>query len=312
VAAACGPAAGSRPDGVRSRLVVQQAHDARSPENNFFSPFRSSGMGHETCTLSANRAEIGPLSGIEVQYGPCRYHGLRLGRRGGGSRDLFLSRSPINTGFLVPVTSRDFTADFTALVSHHLGHTKFSVSQPDGGGVSTGWALAERGRNELADKLADKKSLHSPSIGRVRRIRCALLDNSWATSGQLLGIGLGRKRREGTAASNSIPSRLLPGSAAASAARQQSSDAAIAPTPADKPHGGAPAAVDRQLRHGFPETMLQVLRSGFGVRQDSSAISVEGRKRPSRTGSPDYTAPVLWSVSGYTTEHGNGGDGGVG
>ena len=91
---------------------------------------------------------------------------------------------------------------------HHAEHT----SQPDGLG-----RLGIGGRVDLEIK----KSLHNPSIGRVRRIRCAaprqpwatsgrLLGNFWATSGRdfwaTLGAGLGGRRM-----SSPIPFRPLPG-----------------------------------------------------------------------------------------------------
>jgi len=62
--------------------------------------------------VSANRAE--PLSGIQVQYGPCRCHGLWLGRWGTGARFVSL-REPNQQEALCASDNPIFKMDLTAL-----------------------------------------------------------------------------------------------------------------------------------------------------------------------------------------------------
>ena len=132
--------AGSRRGGVRSRFLLQLScrehttHTTHAAQGLAFPLFARLRWGHETCTLSANRAEP-PCPAL--RFSMARADIMACGRSPGvQGRDLFLSRSPINTDLMVPVTTRDFKMDFTALPSTALG-THHSPT------VSTGWALAE-------------------------------------------------------------------------------------------------------------------------------------------------------------------------
>ncbi len=96
-------------------------------------------------------------------------------------RDLFLSANPINTGLQVPVTTRDFKMDLTALPSIMLS-THHSPT------VSAGWALAEglisRSRKACTTQaLGECGGFAAQPLGNPGR----LLGDFWATSGQLLG-----------------------------------------------------------------------------------------------------------------------------
>ena len=229
--------AGSRRGGVRSRFLLQLScrehttHTTHAAQGLAFPLFARLRWGHETCTLSANRAEPPcPALRFSMARAGITAHGWVAGGPG-----------PRFVSFRKPNQHRPHGASDNPRFQdgphrspfHRSGHT----SQPDG---------LDRLGIDGRDDLEVKKSLHSPSIVRVRRIRCAAPRQPWATSGRLLGnfwatlgAGLGGRRMTG------CYHQFRPVRHQAVQPRQQANGASTEMMPVDKPHGGASVEADR-------------------------------------------------------------------
>lgn len=208
---------------VRSRFVMQGAHDAQKP------PFHLSGQADFILVCNSvtrhawcRRTELSPCPALKSNMARAGVMGCGW-VVGGQGRDLFPSAKPNQQEALCASDNPIFKMDLTALDLTHVNSVPFRptwhTSPPDGLD-----RLGIGGR----DDLGIKKSLHSPSIGRVRRIRCETAGQLWAALGNFWARLGGNRTAAGKKTGNPShhqPRPLLVAAALPSRCQVQTDDA---------------------------------------------------------------------------------------